>query len=703
MTASNSQQEQQSQSVDGSHAQLALIGMYVLADNQLTKLMGKVMRLLRRASTPVEVAHAVSMMRRGERRIVDQLERQTPQLLDTLTLSVERAMRTEARRLPPKPPAPPVRMSGNSPRPFDFTVPLGERATSAIRVDLQTELKDIRARILRQHDDLYKLTASGAATHNMLTPGHTIKDAQQNMMRDLLQHGVTGFTDKSGRNWQLSSYVEMAVRTASMRAYNEAHMQVMNAAGVTLFMVPVHMHTCPICHAWQGKILSLTPDDRADATVDEARAAGLWHPNCFPGFVPVSAPSGIRAADSRWYEGELVVIHTASGNELSVTPNHPILTTEGWVAAGSLTEGDHLIRYRSDIHGMDGMSPDHDGIETPIGNVFESLRHSRRSRTLSMPVTPEQFHGDGFDSDVEIVLVDRKLQDRVKSSRSQGLGQQSFRISRVRLFDLLGVRTGNKVGIGSLHASNGLMRSFRLLGSLLRGKRIGIPLSAHMHISSNTSGQQPIAHRGLRDTKPLTDLSLREAGLAKLHHLIKLFDGFRSMLRTKRGGFLQGSHDPGISQALLDSAFTDSEGGRDLSDRLSSLIPPDDVIEIERKRFAGHVYNLQTNSAWYTANSIVVHNCEHVLTSWRQGDKRPTVTEWSEQDEKLWTSSQQQRNLESRIRAQKRVLVNAEDTQMRAVARAKIRRYQAQLRQLTKDTGLLRRSHREQPDLGLRR
>lgn len=100
MTASNSQQEQQSQSVDGSHAQLALIGLYVLADNQLTKLMGKVMRLLRRASTPVDVAHAVSMMRRGERRIVDQLERQTPQLLDTLTLSVERTMITEARRLP---------------------------------------------------------------------------------------------------------------------------------------------------------------------------------------------------------------------------------------------------------------------------------------------------------------------------------------------------------------------------------------------------------------------------------------------------------------------------------------------------------------------------------------------------------------------------------------------------------------------------
>jgi hypothetical protein len=225
---------------------------------------------------------------------------------------------------------------------------------------LQTELKDIRARILRQHDDLYKLTASGAATHNMLTPGHTIKDAQQNMMR--------------GRNWQLSSYVEMAVRTASMRAYNEAHMQVMQAAGITLFMVPVHMHTCPICHDWQGKILSLTPDARADATVDEARAAGLWHPNC-----------------------------------------------------------------------------------------------------------------------------------------------------------------------------------------------------------------------------------------------------------------------------------------------------------------------------------------EHVLSSWREGDKRPTVSEWSEQDEKLWTSSQQQRSLESHIRAQKRVLVNAEDTQMRAVARAKIRRYQAQLRELTKDTGLLRRSHREQPDLGLRK
>ncbi|MFT8358548.1 phage minor capsid protein [Bifidobacterium aquikefiri] len=275
----NQTQETTSQTAESSHAQLALIGLYMAADNRLTKLMGKVMRMLRRASTPLDLSMAFDVMRRGERQVVNQLERQTPPLLETLTRTVEQEMQVEARHLPPKPPTPTVNIPGNSPQPFDFTMPLGQRATSAIRVDLQTELKDIRARILRQHDDLYKLTASGAATHNMLRYG-TIKDAQQSMMSDLLQHGVTGFTDRSGRNWQLSSYVEMAVRTASMRAYNEAHMQVMQAAGVTLFMVPVHAHTCPVCFKWQGKILSLTSDDDADATVDEARAAGLWHPNC---------------------------------------------------------------------------------------------------------------------------------------------------------------------------------------------------------------------------------------------------------------------------------------------------------------------------------------------------------------------------------------------------------------------------------------
>lgn len=272
------QDERQPQS--SSQAELALIGLYVWADNQWTMSLGRAFKRFRNAHDPISLNGAVTLISHESRRIVDTLDARTPRMLDTLEQTVIQESMTQTRRIPPKPPTPVTLLEPPEPPRFDFTIPLGERATAAIHTDLQTELKDIRARILRQHDDLYKLTAAGSATHEVMANGDTIKDAQRTMMRDMLTHGVTGFTDTAGRRWQLSSYVEMAVRTAAMRARNEAHLEVMQAAGITLFTVPTHMHTCPVCFAWQGKVLSVTPDAQADATIEEARAAGLWHPNC---------------------------------------------------------------------------------------------------------------------------------------------------------------------------------------------------------------------------------------------------------------------------------------------------------------------------------------------------------------------------------------------------------------------------------------
>ncbi|MEE8666957.1 MAG: phage minor capsid protein [Bifidobacterium mongoliense] len=261
-------------------AQATLIGLYVWADGQWTMGLGRLFKRLRHAHGIIDLQAAVHLLQHEERRIVDTLNTRTPRLLNMMEQETLREARTVVRRIPPKPPTPVTLLEPPEPPRFDFTMPLGERATMAIHTDLRTELKDIRARILRQHDDLYKLTAAGSATHEVMANGDTIKDAQRTMMRDLLTHGVTGFTDTAGRRWQLSSYVEMAVRTAAMRARNEAHLTVMQAAGITLFTVPTHMHTCPVCFAWQGKVLSVTPDAQADATIEEARAAGLWHPNC---------------------------------------------------------------------------------------------------------------------------------------------------------------------------------------------------------------------------------------------------------------------------------------------------------------------------------------------------------------------------------------------------------------------------------------
>jgi hypothetical protein len=47
------------------------------------------------------------------------------------------------------------------------------------------------------------------------------------------------------------------------------------------------------------------------------------------------------------------------------------------------------------------------------------------------------------------------------------------------------------------------------------------------------------------------------------------------------------------------------------------------VTRIERRKFSGHVFNLETGDGWYYANSIVVHNCfcsvDYRLTTANEG------------------------------------------------------------------------------------
>ena len=57
---------------------------------------------------------------------------------------------------------------------------------------------------------------------------------------------------------------------------------------------------------------------------------------------PLGGTDVVDAAFSRLYSGEMVRIQTESGKSLVVTPDHPVLTSVGWVEAQHLTE-DHLV------------------------------------------------------------------------------------------------------------------------------------------------------------------------------------------------------------------------------------------------------------------------------------------------------------------------------------------------------------------------
>ncbi|GAA3890480.1 hypothetical protein GCM10022243_64210 [Saccharothrix violaceirubra] len=177
----------------------------------------------------------------------------------------------------------------------------GMDAAALLAADLTSRLDALYLRVLRWGQDAYQVAVAAAAPAQLLGTG-TTRSAQRAAWDRLVADGVTGFVDRAGRGWNLASYVEMATRTATARAWNEGHLARLDSLGVDLVTVSNTTDGCALCSVWQGRILArtgaagertveneLTGDPmRVDvaATVDEARAAGLMHPNCRHTFLP---------------------------------------------------------------------------------------------------------------------------------------------------------------------------------------------------------------------------------------------------------------------------------------------------------------------------------------------------------------------------------------------------------------------------------
>jgi hypothetical protein len=170
-------------------------------------------------------------------------------------------------------------------------------ASAAIAEDLATRLGAAAQRITRYSDDAYRAaTVSGALVQ--INPARDIvrnsfsaatpQEAQAQAWRELSAKGVTGFTDAKGREWNLATYVEMATRTATQRAYNASHRERLTLAGINYFTISTTGRPCPLCAPWEGMVLADTPGTVTEdghtftvtATIEDAMAAGLMHPNC---------------------------------------------------------------------------------------------------------------------------------------------------------------------------------------------------------------------------------------------------------------------------------------------------------------------------------------------------------------------------------------------------------------------------------------
>lgn len=337
--------------------------------------------------------------------------------------------------------------------------------------------------------------------------------------------------------------------------------------------VPTGAKTCAFCEmlASRGFVY------HSQATAGDKARAGFgtdFHDDCVVAGTVVSGPTAV-AATSRIYKGEVVTL-AAGGNEVTVTPNHPILTARGWVRAQFVNEFDYLFVTESVSRVIRSRPDEYEG-PARVEDRFAALAMEKNAAWRSMPGAPEQFHGDGFDSEVNIVSSDGLLWDELHSLVTEELAESGLALGTApcpvhsgflppkNRSDLRHVRLGRP-------SHGGVSRS-DLLDPFFTGHKAGAHLAGG-------------AHAALLDS---------------------------SLLEPSRNGSSRNALD--LSNGVL--AFPGQVPARDIIRALDPIAPRRPVSRICRSYYTGHVFNISTATHWYSANSIVTHNCDcQIVVEW---------------------------------------------------------------------------------------
>ena len=154
---------------------------------------------------------------------------------------------------------------------------------AVIETELNQKFDALQSAVLRAVDDQYR-SIIGQVVAAQATGTITTKQALKQALNAFADRGVSGFTDRAGRRWGMAEYSEMAVRTGMMRAAIAGYSADALEHGETLVIVSDHADECPLCRPWERKVLAIAPEGLqhpdCQGSLDDARAAGLFHPNC---------------------------------------------------------------------------------------------------------------------------------------------------------------------------------------------------------------------------------------------------------------------------------------------------------------------------------------------------------------------------------------------------------------------------------------
>jgi hypothetical protein len=372
--------------------------------------------------------------------------------------------------------------------------------------------------------------------------------------------------------------------------------------------------TCLICAPMEGQRIP-----KGQATFP----GGYYppaHPNCIVGGTIVSSPS-IEATFKRWYAGDVVEIRTEGGNFLTVTPNHPVLTDKGWIEAGALNVGNNVISSRDSETATAFVDPNDYNRPALIEDVVETFGRAAGMASVSVPTTPVDFHGDGMNGNVEIVRADSLLQRGVSASFFEPCDHLPLVSGDVRL-SALSANSAQAL----FSERNGTTSDCFVSVGAVDGVLFGSSGLHHKTISAgavsrrDTFAQQPSADYCTIDPEFFSECIFRFAREVAGSNGMSVESVSSDVAFALTSGKDSADLRFASQQSALGDLFSQTDGSEmpccgGIVKTLSIYVVLDRILEVNRRRFCGHVYNLQTKTGWYIANNIITHNCRCGVTA----------------------------------------------------------------------------------------
>lgn len=202
---------------------------------------------------------------------------------------------------------------------------LNDRKLDALIKATTHDMEAAETAVLRKANDDYRKAIFNAQVYANTGAG-TYEKAVDMATKDMLSRGLNCVMYANGARHTLSDYADMAIRTASKRAYLQGEGEKRQEWGVATVIMAKRGNPCPKCLPFVGKVLiddvwSGGSKDGVDPETGKryplmsyAISKGLYHPRCKDSHTTYFP--GISTADDTWTKEELENVGLQSQQEV---------------------------------------------------------------------------------------------------------------------------------------------------------------------------------------------------------------------------------------------------------------------------------------------------------------------------------------------------------------------------------------------------